>query len=135
MDPQILSTVIITLITVLGGNAAWKYYERRLNFKLEQRKLDSKDDFMHINDLRARIDKLEKLLKISSEEKDELRDKLVRLTADTSIMKTQLEYLTKENQMLRSLIGADFTEKIKPPRQKKIQSETKSTSRRKTNEK
>ena len=120
MDLQVLGTVLATLITVLGGSAAWKYYEKRLHFKFEQRKLETKEDIMHINDLRMRIEKLEKLLKQSSEEKEELRSEIIKLTAETSAMKIELEYIAKENRLLRQLIGADVvSEKRKIPIKKK----------------
>lgn len=111
MDIQIISTILVTLITVLGGNAAWKYYEKRLSFRLEQQKLDSKEDTMHINDLRSRIEKLEKLLKESANEKDDLREEIIKLTSTTATMKAELQYLAKENQLLRKLIGADAKKK------------------------
>lgn len=118
----------ITLLTILGGGAIWKYLEKRLNYKLEERKIENKEDFMHINDLRNRIEKLEKLLRVSADEKDELRNEIIRLTAETATMKTEIEYLAKENQLLRKLIGADSTEPKKTPTKKR-------TRTRKTNEK
>lgn len=119
MEVGTLSTILITLITVLGGNAAWKYYEKRLTFKLEQKRIDNKEDAMHVNDLRSRIEKLEKLLEEAKEEKDELREEIVKLTAETAAMKTELEYLAKENELLRQLIGAPKSKPKKSSAKKK----------------
>lgn len=116
---ETLGTIILTLVTVLGGNAAWKYYEHRLNYKLQQKKLESKEDGMHINDLRSRIEKLELLLQQSSEEKEILRAQIIDLTAQTSTMKIELDYLLKENQLLKNLIG-DNERSIKQEKRKRI---------------
>lgn len=114
MDTQTLATVFITLITVLGSSAAWKYYEKKLSYKLQAKKIEEIEDTMHITDLRKRIEKLEKLLEEAKEEKDDLRNEIVKLTSETSAMKTELEYLLKENKLLRDLVSPH-----KKPRRRK----------------
>ena len=111
MDIQTIATVFITLITVLGSSAAWKYYEKKLSYRLQEKKLEEIEDTMHITDLRKRIEKLEKLLEMASEEKDDLRNEIIKLTAATSTMKTELEYLLKENKLLRDIVAPHVKKK------------------------
>lgn len=119
MDSQTIGTIIMTLITVLGGNAAWKYYEYRLNYKLEQKKLESKEDAAYTKEFKDRVDRLEKLLADAKAEKDELRQEIIKLTAETSEMRIELEYVIKENELLRKIIGHPATPKRTVKKKKK----------------
>jgi hypothetical protein len=82
-------SVVATAITVLGGTSAWRFYERR------QSRKDKDNDFIK-HDYKERIHKLESLLKQSSEEKDEMRSMILKLTAQVSSLRVQVEFLTKE---------------------------------------
>ena len=66
MESQSIWAVAVTLITVLGSTAAWRYYEKRAM----QREKD--EDFIR-HDCRDRISKLEALLISSAQEKDSMR--------------------------------------------------------------
>ena len=44
---------------------------------------------------------MEALLAKSSEEKDELRDKVLELTSEVSSLKVKVEFLEKENERLK----------------------------------
>lgn len=88
-------TVLITAISVLGGSAAWRYYEKRALKK------ERDDDFIRI-DCRERIAKLESLLEESSEEKDEMRDLILQLTEEVAELRIKVEYLSKENDKLKT---------------------------------
>ena len=91
-----LYTVLITAISVLGGSAAWRYYEKRAI------KREREDEFIRI-DCRERIAKLEQLLADSSDEKDEMRESILHLTAEVAELRTKVEYLTNENEKLKSI--------------------------------
>lgn len=80
-------TVLITLVTTLGGAGAWRYYERRA-----QNKEDDERFIRH--DCQTRIMKLEALLEQSSKEKDEMRSTILHLTAEVAKLQTQVQYLT-----------------------------------------
>ena len=92
MDSNVAS-VLITAITMLGGGAAWRYYEKRAQHK-------EKDEEFIRNDCRQRITKLETLLEDSAREKDELRKLILALTAQVAELKVKVEYLTDENEKL-----------------------------------
>lgn len=87
-------TVLITLITVLGSSAAWKYYNKKL-------KVQNIDDHAYVNNLKERIERMEKLLDASKDEKDELRGEIIKLTAITAALKVKVEHLMKENSLLK----------------------------------
>ena len=84
-------SVIITALTVLTGTGAWRYYEKRANKK------DEDDRFIR-QDCQSRITKLEILLERSSEEKDEMRELIVSLTAQVARLETEVKYLMENKQ-------------------------------------
>ena len=77
----------MTAVTVIGGSAAWRYYEKRAQKKEE-------DDRWIKNDCTSRITKLETLLAESSREKDEMRGIILNLTAQVAELRTKVEYLS-----------------------------------------
>ena len=79
-------SVLITAITILGGSAAFRFYEKRAEKK------DRDEDFIKI-DCKDRITKLELLLEQSSKEKDELRAQILKLVEEVAILRTQINYL------------------------------------------
>lgn len=79
-------TVLITLVTTLGGASAWRFYEKRAQKKEE-------DERFIRHDCQTRIMKLEALLEESSREKDELRATILHLTAEVSRLSTEVKFL------------------------------------------
>lgn len=84
-------SVLITAITVLGGSAAFRYYEKRAQKKEEN------DDFIK-HDCQSRITKLETLLAESSREKDELRQQILKLVEEVATLRTEIKYLQDSNK-------------------------------------
>jgi hypothetical protein len=80
-----LWSVLITAITVLGGTSAFRYYEKRAMRK-------ERDDEFIRHDCKDRIAKLEALLESSSREKDELRNLVLRLTAEVAELRVKVEF-------------------------------------------
>jgi hypothetical protein len=78
---------------MLGGTAAWRYYERRAAHK------EKDEDFIR-HDCRDRITKLEALLEASAREKDDLRGLILELTREVAELRVKVEYLTDENEKL-----------------------------------
>ncbi len=72
MESQSIWAVVVTLITVLGSTAAWRFYEKRAM----QREKD--EDFIR-HDCRDRISKLEALLLSSAQEKDSMRQTILKV--------------------------------------------------------
>jgi septal ring factor EnvC (AmiA/AmiB activator) len=86
-------SVIATAITVLGGTAAWRFYEKRADRK-------QRDEEFIRHDCRDRIAKLEALLTDASNEKNELRSMVLNLTREVAALSVKVEFLTKENDDL-----------------------------------
>jgi phage shock protein A len=86
-------SVLITVVTVLGGTGAWRYYEKRAMAK------ERDEDFIR-HDCKDRIAKLEALLESASKEKDELRNMVLALTKEVAALTVKVEFLTKENDEL-----------------------------------
>ena len=79
-------SVVITAITVLGGSAAFRFYEKRAEKK------DKDDDFIR-HDCKDRISKLEALLEMSSKEKEQMRAQILELSTMVAKLQTQIQYL------------------------------------------
>ena len=88
-----LYTVLITLISVLGGTTAWRYFEKRALKK------ERDDEFIRV-DCKERISKLEALLEESSKEKEEMRELILKLTGEVAELRVKVEFLTHENESL-----------------------------------
>ena len=100
MDQNNIYSVLITAITVLGGTAAWRFYEKRADRK------ERDDDFIR-HDCRDRIAKLEALLVQSSKEKDEMRVMILDLTKQVAELRVTVDFLRVENAELekKSKVG------------------------------
>lgn len=97
MANESIFTVLITLITVLGGGSAWRYYEKRAMRK-------ERDEEFIRHDCKDRIAKLEILLEMSSKEKDDMRTTILKLTEQVAALTVKVEYLQKENsELIKSL--------------------------------
>lgn len=94
METNTFYTVLITLITFIFSGAAWKYYEKRALNK------ERTENFLK-DDCRERIIKMEILLERSSNEKEEMRSEILRLTSMVSELKVRVEFLERENQELK----------------------------------
>ena len=99
MDNNIFS-ILATAITVLGGSAAWRYYEKRAMHR------EKDEDFIR-HDCKDRISKLEALLEASAKEKDELRSMVLTLTKEVAALTVKVEFLTNENQKLEKSLLHD----------------------------
>ena len=93
MDNSNIWSVLITAITVLGGTSAFRFYEKRAMHR------ERDDDFIR-HDCKDRIAKLEALLESSAKEKDDLRNLVLKLTAEVAELRVKVEFLTTENKKL-----------------------------------
>lgn len=88
MENQTIWAVFTTLITVLGGTSAWRFYEKRAL------KREKDEDFIR-HDCKDRISKLEALLEDSSKEKNEMRVTILKLTEQLAALSVKVEFLQK----------------------------------------
>lgn len=96
--------IILTVIGVLGSGAAWKYFEARLKTKSQEKKteLENSDSVQYRDDLKHRVRNLEALLSQNGQEKDELREQVLALTAEVHALRVKVEFLEKENERLKN---------------------------------
>tara|TARA_R110000868_G_scaffold5366_7_gene32691 strand:- start:7284 stop:7595 length:312 start_codon:yes stop_codon:yes gene_type:complete len=102
MDPVV--QIIITVIGVLGSASIWKYFEAKLKANLYNKKLEyqNNDGVQYRDDLKDRVRNLETLLAKSADEKDELRNYVLELTAEVNTLRVKVEFLENENQRLKN---------------------------------
>ena len=84
---------------MLGGSAAFRYYEKRAQ------KRERDEDFIR-HDCKDRIAKLEALLEESSKEKDAMRQTILELTAAVAELRTRVELLqtNKKNWPIKPFV-------------------------------
>lgn len=95
--------IIVTVISVLGSASIWKYMEVRLKSRSENKKLDieNNEGVQYRDDLKNRVINLESLLVESSQDKEELRNQVLTLTAEVNALRVKVEFLEKENDRLK----------------------------------
>lgn len=96
--------IAVTIAGVLGSASIWKYMEARLkaNTELKRSEQQNNDGVQYRDDLKHRVRNLEALLSQSSDDKDELRNQVLELTAEVNALRVKVEYLEKENEILKS---------------------------------
>lgn len=98
-----LTTVVVTLITVLFSAGAWKFYEAKMKLSADNEKEEKNDKNMYRDDLKERVKRLEQLLEISSDEKDQMRLQILALTQEVSELRVKVSFLEKENERLKNI--------------------------------
>jgi septal ring factor EnvC (AmiA/AmiB activator) len=95
--------ILVTVVTVAGSGAAFQFYTNRMKLRAEMDKdtVQNSDGVQYRDDLKNRVRNLESLLAQSADEKDELRTKILQLTEEVSTLRVKVEYLEKENQLLK----------------------------------
>ena len=100
MEENILH-IVIALISALGSVGAWRFYETKLKIKSDKEGNPQQANENFIHDLQSRVAKLEALLVESSEEKDEMRDTITKLSSEVAGLKVKLKFLEEENTYLK----------------------------------
>jgi len=97
--------IIVTIVTVAGSTSIWKFIEVWYKTKKEAEKeaFTNDDGTQYRDDLKNRVRNLESLLAKSADEKDELREHVLELTAEVNSLRVKVDFLEKENQRLKNL--------------------------------
>lgn len=95
------TTIIITVVTVLGSTGAWTYYQNRLKLKYQSQKEDKTDQNLYRDDLRERVAVLEEKLEQERNQKEKTAHELVKVMTQLTEYKVRLEFLEKENERLK----------------------------------
>ncbi len=98
-----ITQILITVVTVAGSAGIWQFLEARLKSKADEKKaeLENNDGVQYRDDLKNRVRNLEALLASSADEKDELRNQVLQLTAEVHALRVKVDFLTKENERLK----------------------------------
>lgn len=91
---QNLTTIITSLIAVLFGGGAWKFYEFLVRKKAQDKQNLKSEQTMYRDDLILRVEKLEN-------EKDKCSQKLMELSNQLAALSVELEFIKKENERLK----------------------------------
>ncbi len=98
-----LTTVLVSLVTVLFSAGAWKFYEKRMALRNKENTDEKSEKNMYRDDLRNRVKKLEEFVDECENEKDEMREKILKLTSEVSALKVTVDHLVSENQRLKNI--------------------------------
>ena len=100
---EYIFTAIITALTVFFSTEAWRYYRSKLNINYNKESMAEKKERAYVESLEQRVCKLEDLLGSSSAEKDDLRDKVIDLTAEVATLRERVKFLEADNERLKML--------------------------------
>ena len=98
-----ITQIIITVVSVAGTAGIWQFLQARLKVKSEERKseLKNNDGVQYRDDLKDRVRNLESLLAKSSEEKDDMRNRIEILIGEVNALRVEVNYLKRENERLK----------------------------------
>ncbi len=89
-----LTSIIITIITLLFSGGAWKFYEYLIKNKRQKQKDKREEETIYRDDLKARVEKLEK-------EKEDCKEQLMIMSTQLAALRVEVEYIRRENDRLK----------------------------------
>ena len=99
MDNATITAIVTCVVGGLLPAGGWKFYEAVLKQRAERRKEENLTRTAYRDDLIKRVDKLEK-------EREDLTAALILLKTDISAMRVELEYVKRENNILKIKLDA-----------------------------
>ena len=99
MDKPTTIAVIAATLTGLLSAGAFKFYEFILKQRREVEKEEKAEHALYRDDLIKRVEKLEV-------ERDESLEMMMKLREEMSAMKVQVEFMQKENEILKLRLEA-----------------------------
>tara|TARA_R110002060_G_scaffold9259_1_gene13824 strand:- start:1872 stop:2177 length:306 start_codon:yes stop_codon:yes gene_type:complete len=94
MDNATITAIVTCIVTGLLSAGGWKFYESVLKTRAEQRKEEKNERLAYRDDLIKRVERLE-------DEKDSCMDTLTELKTDFATMKVKIQFIEKENEILK----------------------------------
>jgi len=99
VDKPTTTAAIVAAVTGVFSAGAFKFYEFMLKQKREKQVEDKAEQTLYRDDLIKRVEKLE-------EEKEENMSKIMDMMSAMSAMKVEVEYLKRENEILKLKIDS-----------------------------
>ena len=93
-------TVIIAIVTTLGGSKVWELWQKKLELSKEREAQKMAQDVTYRDDLWKRIATLEESLNKSIEDRQELMNKITNLSKELARLEVKVVYLERENKLL-----------------------------------
>jgi peptidoglycan hydrolase CwlO-like protein len=89
--------IILAVVTLLGSAGIWKYAEARLRVKAELRKEEqsTNDTVLYRDDLRNRVEEMDKALKEANKELLALTEKVAKLETENSFLRREIDILKR----------------------------------------
>jgi hypothetical protein len=89
--------IILAVVTLLGSAGIWKYAEARLRVKAELRKEEqsTNDTVLYRDDLRNRVEEMDKALKEANKELLALTQKVAKLETENSFLRREIDILKR----------------------------------------
>lgn len=89
--------IVLAVVTLLGSAGIWKYAEARLRVKAELRKEEqsTNDTVLYRDDLRNRVEEMDKALKEAHKELLELTQKVAKLETENSFLRREIDILKR----------------------------------------
>jgi len=100
-----LTTLIVTVVGILGSAGAWQFYAKRMELKAKEKVEDKGEQNLYRDDLRERVAKLEQMLTTERETSNSYRIEITELKTTMAEYKVRLEFLEKENLRLKGKAG------------------------------
>ena len=95
MLDQGLITIIVTIITTLGGAKAWEYYQKKMELKRQDKLDEEQEKHLYRDDLRERVAVLEGKLEDNRSNRENLLVAISELKVSLAECKTRIEFLEK----------------------------------------
>jgi hypothetical protein len=89
--------IVLAVVTLLGSAGIWKYAEARLRVKAELRKEEqsTNDTVLYRDDLRNRVEEMDKALKEANKELLALTQKVAKLETENSFLRREIDILKR----------------------------------------
>lgn len=89
--------IILAVVTLLGSAGIWRYAETRLKVKAEQKKEEqsANDTILYRDDLRNRVEEMDRALKEASQEILELTQKVAKLETENGFLRREIDILKR----------------------------------------
>jgi len=113
MDDGSILTVLASAIVALTSTKAWEYYSKRAQSKVAEKESERQEKNLYRDDLRREVERLREELKSTYERKErelkEFKDEINVLSQDLAKMQVRVEFLERENTLLREKLGEQPT--------------------------
>ena len=93
MIDQGIITIVVTIISTLGGAKAWEFYKRKLELKSQANIDKGKENNLFRDDLRERVAVLEQKLEDSRADNEGFLKSIMELKVSLAEFKTRIEFL------------------------------------------